>query len=174
MKRTWTSQDSCGNTAEEIRYVEVDDTKPPVITEDSGIKYCLWPPDHCYYCIDRDDFTPVITDDCSHFTWHFVGCMSNQPDDEPGDHDGETVDDCTIATDGSQFCVRAERSELEPGGRSYEVRITATDDCSSTSESVRIGYIHVPLDMETNPADCIFIPHDDRVKKSDPLPFSSY
>jgi hypothetical protein len=144
--RTWTTLDACANASATTQVVSVRDTTPPMIQPGSDDLHCLWPPNHRMECFTPDQFSPVITDDCSEpVTWRFAGCASDQPDDGLGD--GSTEDDCVVADDGQGFCVRAERHGPEPAGRRYAVAIVATDACGNESEPVVIGLVHVPHDQ---------------------------
>jgi hypothetical protein len=152
--REWTATDRCYNSSSESQVMTVVDTTPPEIQSGETNLYCLWPPDHEYVCFDATDFSPSITDNCSEpVTWEFVDCLSSQPDDGYGD--GDTFDDCVVETDGQHFCVRAERSGLDPSGRKYAVTITATDACNNTSAPEVIGYIYVPHDQSPAVKHCI-------------------
>jgi hypothetical protein len=72
-----------------------------------------------------------------------VSVTSSEPDDAPGDQDGNTTNDIVIDSD-TCFRLRAERSE-SGSGRVYTIAYRATDACGNTSQaSVTVT---VPHDM---------------------------
>ncbi|MFC2171226.1 hypothetical protein ACFLU6_01185 [Acidobacteriota bacterium] len=166
LTRRWTAVDRCTNQAFLDQVITVQDTTPPEVEGSEEILYCLWPPNHKYYCFDRSYFDPYITDNCSEpITWKFVDCASDQPDNAPDkdedphgwNGDGDTTDDCIVDPLGNWFCVRAERAgtgPTAPDGRRYAVTITATDACGNESDRVIIGYIYVPHDQSPT-EDCL-------------------
>ncbi|HEU0246446.1 MAG TPA: Ig-like domain-containing protein [Gaiellaceae bacterium] len=99
----------------------------------------LFPPNHKYVAVsasvnvsDSVDPSPSLT---------LVSVKSNEPDNAPGDADGNTVND--IRVDGQKnFRLRAERSETGTG-RVYTVTYTASDACGNTTTSS--ATVTVPL-----------------------------
>ncbi len=100
----------------------------------------LWPPNHKYVTVtatviatDNVDPNPTVT---------LVSVTSNEPDNAPGDTDGNTINDIRILGHVS-FRLRAERSEIG-SGRVYTITYQATDAhgnsvTSSATVSVPIG-----------------------------------
>jgi len=145
LERTWTATDYCGNVAQHVQTIEVQDTTPPDVVASDEDLACLRQRNHRMVCFDAAAFAPEISDNCSEpITWAIVGCASDQPDDGSGD--GNTEPDCQVSDDGQSFCVRAERAGGQAEGRRYSVTIEATDACGNTSAPVAIGNIHVPHD----------------------------
>jgi hypothetical protein len=103
----------------------------------------LWAPKHEYVSVQAtiaaaDDFdpSPAVT---------LVSATSNEPDDAPGDADGNTTEDVLVLDDDT-LRLRAERDETR-SGRVYTVTYRATDDCgNSATDSATVT---VPL----RPAD---------------------
>jgi hypothetical protein len=60
-----------------------------------------------------------------------VSVTSNEPDDAPGDGDGNTSNDVVIVDDDS-FRLRAERDE-RGSGRIYTIAYRVTDACGNSS-----------------------------------------
>jgi len=99
----------------------------------------LFPPNHKYVAVtasvnvsDSVDPDPSLT---------LVSVTSNEPDNAPGDADGNTVDDIVVDSDTS-FRLRAERSETGTG-RVYTVTYRATDACGNST--VRSATVTVPV-----------------------------
>jgi len=97
----------------------------------------LQPPNHKYVTVnatiiaaDNSGAAPTIT---------FVSATSNEPDNAPGDADGNTTDD-VVRVDLDTFHLRAERSESGTG-RIYTITYRATDACgnrTTRSATVRV------------------------------------
>ena len=141
--------DSQGTSAS----VEVIDSMPPSIVQDSSDQYCLWPPEHYYVCFEANQFMPQMSDNCdADPVWEFESCASDQPDNAK--EDGNTTNDCVLDPDMQGFCARAERQGSIIEGRRYSLDAEATDFCGNVSAATEIGNIHVPRDQ--NPAmECI-------------------
>ena len=119
-------------------------------------KFCLWSPNHEFYCWTMADFPVVATDNCEanytqqcetgepDITWWIDQVLSDQPDNGTGD--GNTVDDIRVSENGNWFCVRAERDGSILYGRHYQVWMRAADDCNNTTESTLMGNIYIPHD----------------------------
>ena len=128
--------------------VSVVDTTPPVVASGTADLLALWPPNHRMVCLDRNAFSPTVSDDCSEpVTWRFAGCESDQADDGRGVGDGHTSADCVVEAAGDRLCIRAERNGTGRSGRRYAVAIVATDACGNASDPVTIGFVHVPHDQ---------------------------
>jgi hypothetical protein len=161
----WLATDHCGNSALASQILTVQDTTPPVVEGWDGDLACLWPANHWYVCFGSTSFNPEITDNCSEpITWSFSGCGSNQPEDAPDpawpgwNGDGDTLSDCVLGSQGTGFCVRAERAGAGPKaqeGRRYRVEIVAADACGNSSLPAEIGKIHVPHDQSPQRKSCL-------------------
>jgi predicted extracellular nuclease len=100
----------------------------------------LWPPNHKYRTVEA---TVTATDDKdAAVTVELVSVTSNEPDDAPGKHDGNTKNDIDIVDDDT-FRLRAERSSLGTG-RVYTITYRATDACGNTTEAT--ATVEVPLE----------------------------
>lgn len=149
--RTWEATDSCGHRVSATARVEVTDTTPPRVTSVPETA-CLWPPNHWMVCFEPGSFRPEIEDDCpGEVSWRFVGCASDQPENDLGD--GDTAPDCVIRDDGTA-CVRAERQGTVPAGRHYGLAIVAVDACGNTSLPTIIADVYVPHDQSPH-EDCL-------------------
>jgi predicted extracellular nuclease len=99
----------------------------------------LTPPNHKYRTVqatvsvsDDADPEPVVT---------LVSVTSNEPDNAPGNQDGNTVNDIVIV-DQDTFRLRAERSG-EGTGRIYTITYRAADACGNTT--VATATVSVPV-----------------------------
>jgi hypothetical protein len=143
--RTWTARDRCGNEAAASQVIDVFDHDPPTIAPSRTVIAELWPPDHRIVRVPSSLLAPAVADACSDpVTWRLFDCFSGQDDDGRGD--GSTSGDCTIEPGGGAVLARAERTGREPGGRSYSVRIVATDACGNESLPRVVGVISVSHD----------------------------
>ena len=105
----------------------------------------LWPPNHMYATVQAtiaaaDDFdpSPAVA---------LVSATSNEPDDAPGDADGNTADD-VLVLDEDTLRLRAERDETR-SGRVYTITYRVTDDCgNSATDSATVT---VPLGPAAQP-----------------------
>jgi hypothetical protein len=137
--------DARGNQASCSANVEMLDETPPTITADPAAQVLLWAPNHRMHCFDVASFTPRVADDCDPApTWRFLGCLSNQPDDDRGD--GHFSPDCTVSADGSQVCVRAERSGVR-GERRVRLFGVALDACGNESAPAEAGVVIIRHDQ---------------------------
>jgi hypothetical protein len=113
------------------------DATPPTLT--LGVTpTLLWPPNHQYWkvCATGDAVDNVDPD----VALSLVSVTSSEPDDAPGDQDGNTTNDIVIDSD-TCFRLRAERSE----STCHTIAYRATDACGNTSQaSVTVT---VPHDM---------------------------
>jgi uncharacterized protein len=71
---------------------------------------------------DNHDTSPAVT---------VVSAMSSEPDDAPGDADGNTTHDVMVL-DEDTLKLRAERDETG-SGRVYTITFRATDDCGNSA-----------------------------------------
>jgi hypothetical protein len=133
--------------------VRIVDTTAPTFTDPAAqFDVSIWPPNHGYVVYAAADLAGA-TDACGGVAIRVTGCRSSQPEEvhqgsapDGGNGDGHTYEDCVVAEDGTQFAVRAER--LGACGadsiRTYEVSVTATDDCGNAAAS--LGYVRVEHD----------------------------
>jgi uncharacterized protein len=104
----------------------------------------LWAPKHEYVSVQAtiaaaDDFdpSPAVT---------LVSATSNEPDDAPGDADGNTTKD-VLVLDHDTLRLRAERDETR-SGRVYTITYRATDDCgNSATDSATVTVPPRPADQ---------------------------
>jgi predicted extracellular nuclease len=114
------------------------DATPPSLVV-SATPNVLRPPNHKYRTVnaaasaaDNADPEPTVA---------LVSVTSNEPDNAPGNHDGNTINDIVILNDFS-FRLRAERSELG-SGRVYTITYQATDACGNAT--LASATVRVPL-----------------------------
>lgn len=121
-----------------------EDKNPPDLKVDLDNNY-LWAPNHKYVDVTLN---VEATDDCDkNLTLRLVSITSNEADNGKGD--GNTVDDITGATYGTDdrtFSLRAERSGGNKAGRVYTIVYEAVDDANNVTR------------VETQ----IFVRHDQR------------
>jgi predicted extracellular nuclease len=114
------------------------DATPPELSA-SASPDLLWPPNHKYVTVEA---TTVASDDRDPSpTVSLVSVTSNEPDNAPGDADGDTTNDIVIVDDDT-FRLRAERSE-DGAGRVYTITYTATDACGNLTQAT--AAVRVPL-----------------------------
>jgi uncharacterized protein len=114
------------------------DATPPELSA-SASPDLLWPPNHKYVTVEA---TTVASDDRDPSpTVSLVSVTSNEPDNAPGDADGDTTNDIVIEDDDT-FRLRAERSE-DGTGRVYTITYTATDACGNVTQATAV--VRVPL-----------------------------
>lgn len=141
---TWTVQDASGNTAQCSATVTVVDTTPPDLTVELSPDV-LWPPNHKMADINA---TVTVTDTCdANPTFVLTSVMSDEPDNEVGVGDGNTVDDIQGVSAGTDDVMFQLRSERQGGGdgRTYTVVYTATDCSGNTASDT--SYVLVPHDQ---------------------------
>jgi len=115
-----------------------DDLTPPEL-EVSVTPEVLWPPNHKYVTVEA---TVTATDDTDPSpTIELVSVTSNEPDNAPGNDDGNTTDD-VVKVDGYTFNLRAERNETG-AGRTYTVTYRATD--ASGKSATQSATVTVPV-----------------------------
>lgn len=98
----------------------------------------LWPPNHKYVTVTA---TVSATDTSGTADWKLVSVTSSEPDDAPGSHDGNTLDDIVIVDD-THVKLRAERSDTG-SGRVYTLTFRATDLVGNTTTVTRT--VSVPV-----------------------------
>jgi hypothetical protein len=117
------------------------DATPPTLSA-SASPNRLWPPNHKYVTVQAT--TPVSDDRDPSPTVDLVSVTSNEPDNAPGDADGNTTNDIVIVDD-DIFRLRAERSE-DGTGRIYTITYLATDACGNVTQAT--AAVRVPLGFE--------------------------
>jgi len=131
-----TAVDDAGNTASDSFDVTIEDVEPPVINI-SPVPVTLWPPNHQYVTFATADLVESVTDNCvdiSSVSLVITGAVSNEPDNEIGIGDGNTIDDVVVAPGGRSVQLRAERQGTG-SGRIYTVTLKATDGWGNESEA---------------------------------------
>jgi len=116
------------------------DQTPPTLNV-SVSPNVLWPPNHKYVTVnatvsvsDNVDPNPALT---------LLSVTSNEPDNAPGDADGNTISDIRILNDFT-FRLRAERSEIG-SGRVYTITYQATD--AHGNSTVSSATVTVPISL---------------------------
>ncbi|MDQ3684248.1 MAG: DUF5011 domain-containing protein, partial [Acidobacteriota bacterium] len=141
---TYTATDG-RNTATRTRTVNVVDTSAPQLTLKPAIS--LWPPDHRHHTVTVAQMVESAGDGCN--TTLGISSVviervtSDEPDNAPGDSDGNTTQDIVIGADCKSVQLRAERDERK-NGRVYTVTLRARDASGNTTRqefkvSVPIG-----------------------------------
>lgn len=99
----------------------------------------LWPPNHKYRKVEA---TVSVTDDRDPgVSLGAISVTSNEPDNAPGEADGNTTNDIVVVDDDT-FRLRAERAD-DGTGRVYTVTYRAVDACGN--ETVESATVSVPL-----------------------------
>jgi hypothetical protein len=114
------------------------DATPPTLSA-SASPDRLWPPNHKYVTVHAT--TSVSDDRDPSPTVELVSVTSNEPDNAPGEADGNTTNDIVIV-DEDTFRLRAERSE-DGAGRIYTITYLATDTCGNVTQAT--ATVRVPL-----------------------------
>ena len=130
-----TAVDGAGNTDTGSFDVTVEDVEPPVIVI-SPVPLTLWPPNHKYVTLTGADLVESVTDNCEGLSLAdlvITGAVSNEPDNEIGVGDGNTIDDIVITPGGSSVLLRSERQGTN-SGRIYTVTLELTDEWGNTTE----------------------------------------
>jgi hypothetical protein len=144
---TLTVTDGQGQQATDGLLVTVQDTTPPVLTLLAD-QSTLWPPNHRLVPVtiaiqaqDLCDPSPAVA---------LVSATSSEPDDAPGMHDGNTIDDISgadLGTADTVVSLRAERDASGPG-RTYRLTYQTSDAHGNTSTS----YVDVTVPHDQGPA----------------------
>ena len=141
--------------------VTVADTTPPelAVTVDPDT---LWPPNHKMFPITT---SPIATDACSPpLMLVLTSIQCNEPDNAPGDSDGNTVDDiqdAELGTRDTAFLLRAERDVKVGNGRVYTVTYTATDQAGNSANTG--ASVEVPLDFVLPREPLLFVARETAV-----------
>ena len=122
-----------------ITGLDVCDEIAPTFDELSVTPDELWPANHKYVDVEA---TVVVSDNFDENpTITLVSVESDEPDDAPGNGDGNTVNDIVIVDD-FHFQLRAERAG-GGDGRTYAITYEVTDGCgNSTTASVTVFVPH--------------------------------
>ena len=114
------------------------DASPPELTV-SVTPDVLWPPNHKYVTVHA---TVSATDDTDpNPTIDLVSVTSSEPDNAPGEADGNTTND-VVAVDDYTFMLRAERDERGTG-RIYTITYRATD--GSGKSDIESATVVIPM-----------------------------
>lgn len=166
---TFTATDECGNASTTTATFTIEDTTPPSVSATGETSSCLWPPNHRMVCFTAADLAIAATDACGAVTWRIVECASNQAENDRGD--GNTAPDCVVSPDGTSFCARSERDGRDPAGRTYAIRVAATDECGLVT-IVDAATVRVPHDQSPAERDCRDAAHEG-LKEKDALPWEA-
>ena len=142
---TYTATDGAGLTASCVTNVTVEDNFAPTVSV-TATPDSLWPPNHKLKIIDYD---VTVADQCG-ASVVLYDLVSNEPDDVPGDSDGETINDiqdAVLGTPDFKVKLRAERDD-EGAGRTYTATYLATDLSGQTATAT--AGVFVPHDQRGN------------------------
>ena len=135
---TVTATDSEGGVATRDIIVTAEDTIAPEIKSLSVSPKILWPPNHKMVKVIVD---AKVTDACDENPqWKIVSVKSDQPT-------GDTTD--IKITGDHTVNLRAERSGKDKDGRTYTIKVVATDNAGNRSEPETVT-ITVPHDQGHN------------------------
>jgi len=146
---TYTATDGA-NTAMTTRTVNVVNTSGPNLTLKPAIQ--LWPPNHKYHTVTMRQMVASVSDGCSTSlninNVVIEKVTSDEPDNAPGDADGNTVNDIVIAADCRSVKLRSERDGTK-NGRVYAITLRVRDAAGNATRkefkvSVPIGQNGVP------------------------------
>jgi hypothetical protein len=96
-----------------------------------------WPPNHQYVTFAAADLAESVTDNCSDLSpadLVITNAASNEPNNDIGVGDGNTIDDIVISPGGGAVQLRAERQGTG-SGRIYTVTLEVTDDWGNQGEA---------------------------------------
>jgi subtilisin family serine protease len=144
---TVTATDDAGNEALCSFDVTVTDVEPPVINTITE-PIVIWPPNHKYVSFNLDDFILSVSDNCTYLEIDDVliaSANSDEPENELGGGDGNTIDDIVIAGDCKSVQLRKERTG-KGNGRVYTVYFELTDEYGNVGTAS--AEVHVPHEIE--------------------------
>ena len=135
---TITATDSAGAETICDVIINAEDTIAPVIESLTVTPKVLWPPNHKMVRVTVD---AEVKDLCGATTYKIISVKSSQAVDAKGS--GNTSPDFVITGDHT-VSLRAERSGKEKGGRTYTIRVQATDEAGNKSlaETVTVTVPH--------------------------------
>jgi cysteine-rich repeat protein len=135
---TYTSTDSSGNQASCSSTIKVVDSQPPHPVAEHTVT--LWPPNHEYHRVSLDDCDIDVRDACD---GQIAACVSHakitcvtsdEPDDAPGQGDGNTTYDIVLVDDRT-VKLRAER-DGSGDGRVYQIHFEVRDAAGNRGDGV--------------------------------------
>ncbi|MFH0991961.1 MAG: immunoglobulin-like domain-containing protein [bacterium] len=142
----YTATDKSGNSSKVIRAVEVIDTTPPRIVI-LPFKQ-LWPPNHEYVEFTITNMAQSVSDLCAGpidlANVSINSVSSDEPEDAPGNGDGNTLKDMVISSDGKSVQLRAER-QGNGNGRVYTVSLSVSDPSGNVATAAY--KVFVPRDQ---------------------------
>lgn len=113
----------------------------------------LSPSNHKYQTVNVSDMVASASDNCdpnvNASAVVIAQVTSDEPDNAPGNSDGNTVDDIVIAANCKSVQLRAERDDNR-NGRVYTVTLKVTDSSGRTTTATR--KVTVPLSNGSGPA----------------------
>ena len=131
---TYSTSDSSSNAATATRTVNVVDTALPALTLKPAIQ--LWPPNHDVYTLTTSQMAQSVSDGCNETlslsAVEIEKVTSDEPDNAPGDADGNTTNDIVIAANCKSVQLRAERDETN-NGRVYVITLRVRDAAGNTT-----------------------------------------
>jgi len=135
-----------------------NDFDPPIIT--LADPSTLWPPDHKYANFNLQEMVVSVQDEVDgDIPIEFVDIDSvsiDEPDNSPGEGDGNTIQDIKIASDCKSVDLRKER-QGEANGRVYTINLSVSDAAGN------VGYASYIVDI---PHDQYGIAIDDGIDHS--------
>ncbi len=133
-----TNSSSCGAV------ITVTDNTSPVVTFNDTL--FLWPPNHKYQSLSIDQIVSGISDNCdSGLTIDDIvitHVTSDEPENDPGEGDGNTTEDILIDLNCKSLQIRRERDEYA-NGRVYTVYMEVADGSGNVAEFS--SQLHVPI-----------------------------
>ncbi|MEJ2593868.1 MAG: T9SS type A sorting domain-containing protein [bacterium] len=121
----------------------IDDIAPVVTFNDTLF---FWPPNHKYESVSVDQIVSGISDNCDNGLTIddivITHVTSDEPENDPGEGDGNTMEDILINLNCKSLQVRRERDE-NANGRVYTVYMEVTDGNGNIAEFS--SQLHVPI-----------------------------
>jgi hypothetical protein len=135
-----TTTGSCGSASQSATLTV---GSPPVITL-STTNINMWPPNHSYHTFNVSDFVASASGCDGDLTNSVVitSISSDEPEDNPGGADGNTLNDIVIAANCKSAQLRAER-DGGLNGRVYTITFKVTD--SGGNSTTATATVSVPL-----------------------------